>query len=255
MDGLEWRRAKFKPSVQRFLMFAEKLAINKSDYLISDSIGIKSYLKKKYNIETAFIAYGADIFKKPEISFIQKYNLSENSYNLLIARIEPENNIEIIIKGVVLSKDSKVLLIIGDYKRNTFGKELFDKYNQNTKIRFLGSIYNKEVLNNLRYYSYLYFHGHSVGGTNPSLLEAMGCSCLIIAHDNEFNKAVLEQDAYYFTTPENLAEVIKNYSANKYSSLINSNLNKISNYYNVNNINGLYEQLFIKCLRDRRVND
>ena len=251
MDGLEWQRTKFKPIVQRFLMYAEKLAVNKSDYLISDSIGIKNYLKKKYQVDTTFIAYGTEIFENPEVTQIHKFNLLENSYNILIARIEPENNVENIIKGVILSKDKKVLLIVGDYSRNRFGKDLYERYKENKKIRFLGSIYNKELLNNLRYYSHLYFHGHTVGGTNPSLLEAMACSCLIIAHDNAFNKSVLEEDGYYFSTPEDLAKIIKNYSKKKYDSLINSNFNKISDYYNFNNIHGLYENLFIECLREK----
>lgn len=250
MDGLEWKRTKFNSNVQKFLMHAEKIAVKKSDYLVSDSIGIKNYLKNKYDVDSTFIAYGTEIFQEPNVEKIKTHNLSQNSYSLLIARIEPENNIEQIIKGVILSNNCKPLIIIGDYTRNKFGKSLFLKYADNNKIRFIGSIYDKEELNNLRYYSYMYFHGHSVGGTNPSLLEAMGCSCFIIAHDNEFNRSVLKE-AYYFKSSKDLADTIDSVRKEQNKDKISSNLMKISNYYNTDNINNLYEEFFFKCLKEK----
>jgi hypothetical protein len=128
---------------------------------------------------------------------------------------------------------------------------LYSKYSNHGRINFLGSIYNKEVLNNLRYYSYIYFHGHSVGGTNPSLLEAMGCSCFIFAHNNEFNKSVLENNAYYFNTPEDLAIIIDNSEREQNKDKISSNITKINDYYNSDNINNLYEKLFIRCIQEK----
>ena len=100
MDGLEWRRAKFNNNVQRFLMYAEKLAVKKSDHLVSDSLGIKNYLEDKYNINSTFIAYGTEVFQNPDINILKAYNLRKNTYNLIIARIEPENNIDVIKRGV-----------------------------------------------------------------------------------------------------------------------------------------------------------
>lgn len=149
MDGLEWKRSKYNKPVQAFLKFAEKLAINTSDFLISDSIGIQVYLKDKYDKLSEHIAYGANIFLNPEEDVIKHYNISPYKYNLLIARLEPENNIETILDGVVLNNNGTPFLVIG--KHNTkYGKYLVNKFNSNDNIIFLGAIYNQNYLNNLR---------------------------------------------------------------------------------------------------------
>ena len=114
----------------------------------------------------------------------------------IIARLEPENNIETIVEGYDASNTEYDLLIFGTL--NDFGKTLQKKYEHNKRIRFMGANYNQEHLNNLRYFSRYYFHGHSVGGTNPSLLEAMASNALIVANDNVFNKSILESAALYF---------------------------------------------------------
>jgi len=252
MDGLEWRRAKFNNNVQRFLMYAEKLAVKKSDHLVSDSLGIKNYLEDKYNINSTFIAYGAEVFQNPDINILKAYNLRKNTYNLIIARIEPENNIDVIIKSSFASAQKKPLVVIGDFTRNKYGKRLYAEYGSSEKIIFLGSIYDKKVLNNLRYHSFIYFHGHSVGGTNPSLLEAMGCSCSIIAHKNEFNESVLGTEAFYFNTIQDLIISIDSFKEENFGiDKAPLNLEKIYTYYNTKNINNLYEKLFIRCIQEK----
>ena len=113
--------------------------------------------------------------------------------------MEPENNIEMILDGYIESNSNKIFCVVGNAEATSFGKYLIDKFSSCERIRFLGGIYNQNFLNHLRYYSSLYFHGHSVGGTNPSLLEAMGSGALIAAHNNIFNKAILEKDAFSST--------------------------------------------------------
>ena len=194
MDGLEWKRSKYNKIVQAFLKKAEKWAVKYSDHLIADSIGIQEYIKKKYNKESYYIPYGAEIFSYPASAWIKEFHLEEYGYNLIIARFEPENNLETIINAYLNSKITIPLIIVGSYN-NAFGQGLRKRY-ESAQIRFLGAIYSAPIIDNLRYYSNLYFHGHSVGGTNPSLVEAMGCECLIIAHDNIFNKYILGTDAY-----------------------------------------------------------
>ena len=191
MDGLEWKRSKYSKKVQKFLKYAEKLAVKSSDFLISDSIGIQDYLKQEYNVNSEYIAYGAEIFTQSDVKFIKEFDVEANGYNMLIARLEPENNIETILEGVQRSNSNLPFLVVGKYD-NKFGIYLKEKFKNSKNIRFLGGIYDLEKLNNLRYYSNLYFHGHSVGGTNPSLLEAMASNCLIIANDNVFNKSILK---------------------------------------------------------------
>lgn len=197
MDGLEWKRSKYSWPVQQFLKVAEWLAAKSSDYLIADSLGIQSFLKKKYKKNSEYIAYGAHLFSNPSEAVLQQYNVEKEQYNMIMARFEPENNIEMVLNGVVASKTKTPILVIGNHQTK-FGEYLKNKFQNNENIRFLGGIYNIEHLNNLRYFSNLYFHGHSVGGTNPSLLEAMASKALIIAHHNDFNKGILVKNAFYF---------------------------------------------------------
>jgi len=231
MDGLEWKRSKYSKPVQRFLLYAEKLGVKYSDYLISDSIAIKRYLSSKYPKDSLFIPYGADIFDKPNFSVLNKFNLNSNKFNLLIARLEPENNIEIILDGAVLSNTEIPFLVIGNHKTK-YGYYLKRKYHLYDNIQFHGGIYDINILNNLRYFSNLYFHGHSVGGTNPSLLEAMASNSLICAHDNVFNKSILGSDTFYFKTKEEVATLIQSTAKTDHLHELASKAKKISETYN-----------------------
>ncbi len=233
MDGQEWKRSKYSNLVQKFLKKAEKWAVNQSDELISDSRGIQNYIKKEYNKTSHFIAYGADIVHDFDEKVLDKYQLNKNDYNLVIARLEPENNIETIIKGHLNNREI-TLVIIGSIE-NKFGKYLKEKYG--SWVTFLGANYNFEELNSLRHFSKLYFHGHSVGGTNPSLLEAMACGCNIIAHNNPFNKDVLEQNAHFFETENDIKKIVEE---NKVISqeVIFNNTEKIKTVYSFDAIHG-----------------
>lgn len=248
MDGLEWKRTKYNFFVRQFLKFAERLAAKNSDFLVSDSEGIKKYIDKKYKKDSKFIAYGSEIITGADKNILRKFNVEEGKYNMLIARMEPENNIETILDGVAKSDARIPFLVVGDYNNTSFGKRLKNKFKENNQIVFLGSIYNSNELNSLRFYSNLYFHGHSVGGTNPSLLEAMGSSSLIIAHNNIFNKAVLKQDAFYFFNSDDVSFYLQNiFKKNEYKKIEN-NKNKIENEYDINRINENYLSYFFECL-------
>ncbi|OSY87020.1 glycosyl transferase family 1 [Tenacibaculum holothuriorum] len=248
MDGLEWKRSKYSFFVRQFLKFAERLAVKNSHFLVSDSIGIKKYIDNKYNKKSKFIAYGSKIVSNVDENILKKYQLKKFGYNMLIARIEPENNIETILDGVVESKATKPFLVIGDYTKNKFGKKLKEKYKAYKNIIFLGSIYNLNELNCLRHFCNLYFHGHSVGGTNPSLLEAMGSGNLIIAHNNIFNKAVLKENAYYFFTSEDVSFYIKNKERLQEETKVLNNKKRIMTEYDINKINSDYLSYFQECL-------
>ncbi len=233
MDGLEWKRSKYSPLVQHFLRKAEKWAVKQSDELIADSIGIQHYLKEKYAVSSTFIPYGSELIKKKDSSIIQAYNLTEGNYHLVIARFEPENNIETIINGFQDHTEKK-LVIIGNYSTK-YGKYLYDNYHE--KVLFLGAIYDFDVLNQLRLHCDLYFHGHSVGGTNPSLLEAMACSCFIVAHNNPFNKGVLGDDALYFDSAAAITILLKKEQLTQHKqAFIQSNRQKIESLYSFESV-------------------
>ncbi|MBC7829371.1 MAG: DUF1972 domain-containing protein [Chitinophagaceae bacterium] len=248
MDGLEWKRSKYSKPVQQFLKKAEKWAAFYSDKLIADSKGIQDYLLEKYRKHSDFIAYGASLFNDPNESVPGKYGVDPYSYNLLIARMEPENNIETILKGFRQSSVREVLLLVGNHS-NSFGTQLKQQY-QNERIRFLGPVYDLDQLNDLRHFSHFYFHGHSVGGTNPSLLEAMASNALIIANDNVFNRAVLEEDAFYFSTPDDITKILNtDVQKDSYKSFIERNREKIRDLYSWEYITDLLE----KSLKDATI--
>lgn len=232
MDGLEWKRTKFSEKVKKFLRYAESLGVKHSDHLISDSIGIQDYLKEKYNRNSTFIAYGATLFDAPNGSVLKDYNVESGNYDMLIARLEPENSIEIILDGVVAAGSNRPFLVIGKHQ-TSYGALLKEKYLNNSQISFVGGVYDIDVLNSLRHFSNVYFHGHTVGGTNPSLLEAMASSSLICANDNPFNRYILGEDALYFKDAEGVKNVLltTDSKSNLSVAMIAENRRKITELY------------------------
>jgi glycosyltransferase involved in cell wall biosynthesis len=247
MDGHEWKRSKYSPLVKKFLKYAEKLAVRNGGHLIADSIPIKMYLQSRYNVEATYIPYGAKILNDPDVALLKDYELIPYNYDLLIARLEPENSIEIILEGVARSKSARTFLVIGNCETK-YGTYLQNKFSGFRNIRFLNSIYDINVLNNLRYFCCVYFHGHSVGGTNPSLLEAMASSALVCAHDNIYNASILGDNAYYFRETEQVAavldSVIRHDAGNRLK--ISKNLQAIRTFYTWDNIINDYIRHFEK---------
>lgn len=245
MDGLEWKRSKYSRKVQNFLKHAEKWAALHGDVLIADSPGIQSYLKEEYNKDAHFIAYGSNLFSNPDEKIIAPYNVTTGNYSMLMARMEPENNIEMILEAHVQSGTDKQMLVIGKTE-NEFGQKMVQQYAGKPGIQFLGGIYDINIIDNLRYFSHLYFHGHSVGGTNPSLLEAMGSNSLIAANDNPFNKGVLGPDAFYFANVQQLVDIIQKVKNKEdYSSYMDNNHKKIRDLYNWPRIVAEYERVLV----------
>lgn len=244
MDGLEWKRSKYNKFTQHFLKWAESLAARNARTMIADSPDMQKYLLNTYGKKPVYIPYGADVFSNPDVSTLEKYDLQPYQYFLLISRMEPENNIEMIIKGHLASNHPYPLFIIGTIT-NKFGRHITSTY-KNAALKFSDAIYDQAELDNLRYYCSLYFHGHSVGGTNPSLLEAMACGCRIAAHDNQFNKAVLQNETDYFPSESDVTRII---NTPKDPSLINQwkkiNIERIRTIYNREKIVDEYENLML----------
>ncbi len=246
MDGLEWKRTKYNNATKSFLKYAEKLAYKKSDYLIADSLGIKKYLYQTYKVDSEYIPYGANSFTNPEEKYLKAYHLMPFEYDMILARLEPENNIETILDGHVLSGINRKICVVAN-NHTKYGNYLKEKYKNNTAICFLGPIYDINILNNLRYYSNLYFHGHSVGGTNPSLLEAMASQALIVAHLNDFNSSILNKDAYYFTNPQEISTLLTSVSKTDVETQkIKANLTKIDSVFSWPKIIQTYKDFFLK---------
>ncbi len=206
MDGMEWQRSKYGPFVKRFLRYSEKLAVKSTHFLVSDSPVIQDYYLENYGRYSTYIAYGVGQKELIDPFDLKKYDLGIQSYILIIARIQDDNNIETSIQGFLSSKTDKILVIVGNAS-NRYGRYLQKKY-PSGRIRFIGPVYNQKDLDLLRFFSHLYIHGHSCGGTNPSLLEAMAASAKIIAHDNPFNRSVLAENGTYFKTAMDITEIL-----------------------------------------------
>jgi len=247
MDGLEWKRAKYNFLTKKFLKYAERWAIQSSDYFIADSIVIQNYLQKKYNISCKYIPYGSEISNLNDQELLAPYHVSTKEYYLLMARMEPENNIETILEGFYKSSSKRKFLVIGG-TNNSFGQRLVKKFKEDKRILFAGAVYDNTVTHTLKYFSHLYFHGHTVGGTNPSLLEAMGSGALIAAHENEFNHAVLQKDAYYFETANDVEYLIESVNRDeKGKQMVKNNFLKIESTYNWPDIIEQYNNFIIDC--------
>jgi glycosyltransferase involved in cell wall biosynthesis len=247
MDGLEWKRSKYSKPVQAFLRYAEKLAVKHSQYYVADSMVIQTYLKDKYKIESKYIPYGADLFSELEREQFDRSEVLKEDYFLLMARMEPENNIETILEGFNQSSSARNFKVLGD-TGNRFGKYITHKFKNDDRIQFKGSIFDNAKVRSLQNNSYLYFHGHSVGGTNPSLLEAMASEALIAAHNNPFNKSVLHTDAFYFSNANevrNIVETVQRMETEK--TMVNNNLHKIKNQFNWETIVDQYEEFLLDC--------
>ena len=256
MDGLEYKRTKFNKWVQKFVFWEERMAVKYSHYLVADNLGIHDYYKEKYGKESKFLAYGATIHDHYNADYLKEYGLVGNSYFILVARLEPENNINMVIDGYLASNQygRKPLVVVG--KTNTsYGKKLVAKYGNNLNIKFVGGIYDIDKLNSIRHFSYAYFHGHSVGGTNPSLLEAMASECFILSHNNVFNHSVLRDNAIYYKSTEDVAKLLNDIDNIVYkykSDFTLDNLDIIRNEYSWEKLIDEHEKYFKGIFEDAK---
>lgn len=209
-DGVEWKRRKWTLLQRAYLAAAEAMSVLFATRIIADADAIAEYLQKRYPglRKVSTITYGADIpAGHPRAELLKEWSLNPESYYLVVCRLEPENHIVEIVEGFERSKSHRHLVILGDIENhNSFVKKLL--CHKSDRIRFLGTVYDRDKLSALRFYACAYLHGHSVGGTNPSLLEAMACSNLVIAHDNLFNREVLGDCGLYWSTREDVASTV-----------------------------------------------
>jgi glycosyltransferase involved in cell wall biosynthesis len=256
MDGMEWQRAKYSKKVRNFLRYAEALAVRYSHYHIADSEVIKTYLDQKYGINSKFIPYGAALLNNRDITgILGNYSLQAQRYFLLMARMEPENNIEMILDGFQFAATTHSFVVIGN-TNNKYGRYLVEKYRHNPRIVFLGGVFNASIVHALKAGSLLYFHGHSVGGTNPSLLEAMASRALIAAHNNPFNAAILGDHAFFFASANDVQLLVETVERTEETAhMIEANYQKITEEYTWNRIVDQYETFLYQCYKIRGIRE
>lgn len=220
-DGLEWKRDKWSSLEKKILKYCEKCLVKNSDLAICDSKNIEKYIKEEYGNKvknTTYIAYGSYLQKstcsdEKFSNWIKEKEISSNGYYLIVGRFVPENNYETMIKEFMKSKTNKDLVIITNVEKNKFYDSLLKEtsFDKDSRIKFVGTVYDQELLRKIREEAYGYLHGHEVGGTNPSLLEALGSTKLNLLLNVGFNKEVGEDGALYWSKEDhNLASLIDN---------------------------------------------
>lgn len=259
-DGHEWMRAKWPLPVRKYWKVSEKMMVKQADLLVCDSVNIEKYIKDsyaKYSPDTTFIAYGSETSRSTladdDAKFTEWMNdkgLTPKNYYLVVGRFVPENNYETMIREFMKSDSKKDFAIITT-ANDAFLEKLESKLNfkSDKRIKFVGTVYDKELLKKIRENAYGYFHGHEVGGTNPSLLEALGSTDLNLLLDVGFNREVAEDGAIYWSKQDgDLAALIN--KADKMSEQEIANLaekakKRISDFYTWEKIAGAYERIFL----------
>ena len=218
-DGLEWKRAKWAKPIQAYLKYSEKIMTRHADLVISDNPGIESYIKEAYPwSKTTYIAYGTDLSPTSLNSqdnkvreFYQKWQTQEKNYYLILGRFVPENNYETAIREFIASSTKRDLVIICNHEGNPYFEELRARtgFDQDPRVKFVGTVYDQDLLKYIRKEAFAYIHGHEVGGTNPGLLEALAQTDLNLVLGVSFNQTVAKDSAHYWTKETgNLAHLI-----------------------------------------------
>lgn len=207
VDGLEWKRGKWGRTGRRYYLACEALAVKLSDALIADARGIQDYYQQTYGAASEFIAYGAPIQRDTPADKLAELGLSPGAYHLVVARFEKENNLHLILDGYHRSRAKLPLIVVGSAPyADDYIAGLRRVADADPRIRMVGSVWDQQLLDQLYAHAMTYLHGHSVGGTNPSLLRAMGAGASVIAYDVVFNREVLGQTGEFFGSAELLAD-------------------------------------------------
>lgn len=215
IGGLDWQRDKWSFLTQLVLRWSESMVIRNANVVISDNEGIKEYIAKTYGKDSILIAYGGDQAVKEQINENdrERYPFLREKFIFTLARIQKDNNIQLIIQAYLESSNRRTpLVIIGNWKSSNYGLELKKKYSESPSVYLLDAIYDQKELNKIRGRASLYVHGHSAGGTNPALVEAMNLNLNIICFNSVYNRYTTENKAKYFSNSTELCELMDDMS-------------------------------------------
>lgn len=268
-DGHEWMRAKWNAAIRKYWKFSEKLMVKHADLLVCDSKNIENYIQAeygKYQPKTTFIAYGTNTgsketenatvqkteSRKKLLEWYQKFGLKEKEYYLVVGRFVPENNYETMLLEFMKSKTKKKFVLITNVEQNKFFEELKQKthFDEDDRIKFVGTVYDSELLTMIRKNAFAYFHGHEVGGTNPSLLEALSTTELNLLLKVGFNEEVAEDGALYWTKDAGslsyLMKIAESLDETRRTELCEKARARMKTCYSWDYIVGRYEELWNK---------
>jgi len=247
IGGLDWQRSKWNSIERKVIKKAESNLININKTIISDNIGIKEYIKNEYNRESILIPYGGDQAKNINIVYsdIKKYPFLSTKYAITVARIQPDNNIEMLLN--TFNKLNKIpLVIVGNWNNSKYGQKVKKKYLIAKNIILLNAVYDEFILDKLRSNCTFYVHGHSAGGTNPSLVEAMHLGLPIFAFASGYNEYTTFNKAKYFKDEEELSYLISNYEHLNLSQIGRDMKQLAKLHYCWADITSKYQDVFLK---------
>lgn len=256
-DGLEWKRAKWSKPVQSYLKYSEKEMTKYADLIISDNRGIETYIHNTYPwSNTTFIAYGTDLSKTTLTAeddsvqdWYQKWQTQEKEYYLILGRFVPENNYETAIREFMKSSTERDLVIICNHEGNPYFDELrqITGFDKDQRVKFVGTVYDQDLLKYIRNQAFAYIHGHEVGGTNPGLLEALAQTNLNLIFNVDFNHQVAQETALYWNKEDgNLSGLIDSVDGQvSFEDLGNAAKANMKENYTWEKIVGEYEELFL----------
>lgn len=258
-DGHEWLREKWSVPVRKYWKISESLMVKHADLLVCDSVNIENYIQKDYVTyypKTTYIAYGTDLDKssytsvtKDVVDWFSEKQVNTGSYYLVVGRFVPENNYEAMIKGFMASSSKKDFILITNVETNHFYESLRKKtgFDKDKRIKFVGTVYNQELLKYIRENAFAYFHGHEVGGTNPSLLEALSSTKLNLLLDVSFNREVGKEGAIYWKKDDlsMVIDSVEKLSIREIEELHTRAFNHIKENFSWEYIIKKYERLFL----------
>ncbi|MCJ7602654.1 MAG: DUF1972 domain-containing protein [Desulfobulbaceae bacterium] len=255
MDGIEWRRAKWSFLERVWLYMNEKLGAWLGNHLIADHPEIKKHLIQFVREQkVTVIPYAADILDSADEGLLSPYGQQKNRYAIIIARPEPENSIYEVVIAFSRKTRNMHLAVLGNFnpETNEYHKKVIEA--AGSEVKFLGAIYDKPVVHSLRFFARLYIHGHTVGGTNPSLVEALGARSPVLANDNKFNRWVAGEKARYFSTEDDCARELDNILDDEelISKMKNFSHQQISTHFTWDKVHRAYEQLLIEAMQNPR---
>ena len=256
-DGLEWKRAKWSKPVQSYLKYSEKEMTKYANLIISDNRGIETYIQNTYPwARTTFIAYGTDLSKTtltaeddPVRDWYQEWQTQEKDYYLILGRFVPENNYETAIREFMKSSTERDLVIICNHEGNAYFDELrqITGFDKDKRVKFVGTVYDQDLLKYIRNQAFAYIHGHEVGGTNPGLLEALAQTDLNLIYNVDFNHQVAQETALYWNKEDgNLSQLIDSVDGQvSFEDFGNAAKANMKENYTWEKIVGEYEELFL----------
>lgn len=253
VDGLEWKRAKWAGAGARYYRRAEAMAARSGLPLIADARGIADHLRETYGRDSHFIPYGAPILEPPS-TLLANLGLEAGEYHLVVARMEPENHVSTAMQGHRLSGSPRPLVVVGSAPYESAYTREIDDLARHPGIRNLGAVWDQDLLNQLYAHCRSYLHGHSVGGTNPSLLRALGCGAPVTAYDVNFNREVTAGHARFFTDPESVAAAITADDLDPEGAAHRGKLGRehVAESYRWDDVADRYEELLLELAASKR---